>query len=255
MKKATVTVLTLALVLMLTAVAPAFAKNMNLPEGANAITYWSGGICVVEMTSTWPPYPAAPTTTVRIDVRHHESGTYGAGDTLNIDVLSPSGNWLPVSYFTTNTNAAFLTFIRNVYYKLPIGAGSINAQYVSANNLKVERHGNRITAELDIPVTVSWAKIQPDPTHPTPPYSVRVDVPAFKLELDKTGGSFHRDFEEDLAGYSNYVFYEDMMGFDANGVITCSAWNLDNQLVTFNPLPYCGITMHGITTYFPPTPP
>jgi len=247
MKKTKVTVLALALLMMLTAIAPTFAKNFNLPEGVSR-SYWAGGICVVALTTTWPPLPAAPATQLRIDVRHHEAGTYGAGDSLNIDARTPSGGWLPVTYFTTNTDPAFLTFIRKVYYRLPIGMGTLNAKYVPASDLTVERQGNRITAELKTKQTVLWAKLS------TTPAFVQVDIPPFKLELDQVGGSLHLDFEEDLSSYSGYVFYEDMMGFDGNGVLTCSAWNFVNHPVTLSPRPYCGITMHGITTYFPPPP-
>ena len=239
MKKVAVVVLALASLMMLTAVAPTFAKNMHLPEDANAIDYWSGGICVVELTSTWPSPPARPAAQViRIDARHHEAGTYGAHDSINIDVAYGS-SWIPVTYFSTNTDPAFLDFIKNLYKGLPIGKGTGNARIEC--DLKVERHGNRITAELNTPYEVAWV-------------IGRVYIPTFKLEIDQVGGSLHTGFEEDLTGYSNYNFYEDMMGFDGTSVLHCDAFSFKDPPGTLSPRPYCGITMHGITTYFPPPP-
>lgn len=240
MKKAAFAFVSLSLLMMLTMVAPVFAKNMHMPEGVVAIDYWSGGLCGIVLPSTWPSGPKGVLqgATIRIDVRHHEAGTYGAYDSINIDVRSASGGVLPLTYFTTNSNPGFETLLKALYKGLPIGNFPQNLKVgLSENDLKVERHGNRITAELLTPQTVRW----PGPGFPT------VVIPTFKVELDQVGGSFHDETTDDFAGFSGYVLYNDIMGFGGTGALTCSTWNYVDHPVT--PLT---IIMHGITTYAPP---
>jgi hypothetical protein len=237
MKKTAILLLALVLSMMAATIAPAFAKNMHVPEGVS-IDYYCGGECVVTLPSNWPAGSGMKGVTIRIDVQHHEEGTYGIHDSLNIDVLGPNGKWLPLTYFTTNTDPVFKNLIKAVYTGLPIGNFPQNLRAgLSENDLKVERHGNQITAELLTPQIVRW----PGTGFPT------VEIPSFKLELDKVGGSIHWDEIHDFASYSKYVIYEDNMGFCGTGALTCSVWNFLNQPVTD-----CEIIMHGILTYVPP---
>jgi hypothetical protein len=241
MKKTAIAFSVLVMSMMLATIAPAFAKNMHVPEGVS-IDYYSGGECTVTLPSTWPAEPSGMMkgATIRIDVQHHEAGTYGAHDSMNIDVLGPTGKWLPLAYFTTSADPAFKNLIRAVYAGMPIGNFPTNLKVgLSENDLKVERHGNRIVAELTSPQSVLWPK-------QVPGFNT-VTIPPFKLELDKEGGSLHWEEIHDFAKYSKYVIYEDNIGFSGTGAITCSTWNFVNQ-----PLTDCDIIMHGISTIVPP---
>ncbi len=111
----------------------------------------------------------------------------------------------------------------------------------------MERHGNRIAVEFANPQTVKWS----NKTNPTK--TVDVIIPAFKFDLNKVGGSVHVDTFQNLSGYkgaSNWTATEEQMGFNGNGVFTCSAWSPVTR-----PMSPSSIIMHGITTYYPPPPP
>jgi hypothetical protein len=236
-KKTAILLLALVLSMMAATIAPAFSKNMHVPEGLS-IDYYSGGECVVTLPSTWPAGSGMKGATIRIDVQHHEEGTYGAHESSNIDVLGSNDKWLPLTYFTTNADPDFKNLIKAVYTGMPIGNFPQNLRVgLSENDLKVERHGNQITAELFTPQIVRW----PGSGFPT------VEMPPFKLELDKVGGSIHWDEVHDFAGYSKYAIYEDNMGFQGTGALNCSAWSFVD-----NPVTGCDIIMHGITTIVPP---
>jgi hypothetical protein len=240
MKNAAFVVVALSLLMILTTVAPVLAEDMHVAEGVVAIDYWSGGMCGIVLPSTWPSGPTGiiKGATIRIDARHHEAGTYGAHDSINIDVLGSNGKWLPLTYFATNSKPDFKNLLKAVFAGMPIGNFPQNLIVgLTENDLKVQRHGNRITAELLATQTVRW----PGSGFPT------VVIPKFKVELDQVGGSFHDEPTDNFASYSGYVLYNDLMGFGGTGTLTCSTWNYVNQPVT----PVI-ITMHGITTYVPP---
>jgi hypothetical protein len=222
---------------------PVFAKDMNLPEGATVITYYSLGSGTIVTPANWP-ISGSPGGALKISGLHFEGGTFGTGDSILLSI-SIGGRSLPVAFFTTNLDNR--NFVKMLDSGLPVGVIPNNCQNVSENDLKVDRHGNRITVELITPKKVFWQNV-----NPMPPF-VLVTIPAFKFELDKVGGSFHEENTESFTGYtgsSNYTRYDDEMGFYGNGVLTCSAWNYVD-----NPMTDCRIVMHGIRTYFPPPSP
>lgn len=239
MKKVTVEVLAMALLMMFAVVIPALAKDFNLPEGTGRI-YYSMGEGVVETPANWPPGGNHPTV-LRIDAMDVEIGSLGSGDTMSIGIpfQTPGGAmvWLPIAYFTTNTNS--VDFLKGIMSGMPGAMLPNNIRSVPSRVLNVERHGNRITVELTEGQIVLWGKLGGG--------YIPVTIPAFKMELNKVDGSFHDDDVVSLTGYpgaSGYTQYEEEMGFKAVGVFTCQGWNTD--------LSSCYIMMHGITTYVPP---
>ncbi len=227
----------------LTAVIPALAKDFNVPEGV-VVLYWEGGEGVVSVPTGWPGGAAAPTSRLKIEAVHVLVGPYGEDEYGLTVSINYSQGYLPVAYFTTNPNA--LTFARKVLSGLPASAPT-NSKNVSKSDLIVERHGNRIAVEFATPQTVKWS----NKTNPTK--VVDVVIPAFKFELDKVGGSAHVDTFQNLSGYknaSNYTATEEQMGFNGDGLFTCSVWSPVTR-----PMTDCFIIMHGITSYYPPPPP
>ena len=122
-----------------------------------------------------------------------------------------------------------------------------NTKAVSDTVLKVERHGNSISAQL----TTSQAII----------YATGVNVgrpatlPAFSVEFSKVGGNVHTQFANYLdpaRGLSGYTQIVEASGFDANGLFTCAStrWTTTGTAMTD-----CAIAMHEISTYIPPSTP
>ena len=232
-KKALMFVLVLLTTVAFSAVAPAFAKDFNVPEDA-VRNYWTGGTGKVEVPSTWPPGGWHRSSLV-IYAQHVEAGTYGTGDSITIFV--PYSSFiLPVACFCTNANEAL--FEAQLRAGTPAGVPG-NTRKVS--DLSVERHGNSITIQLNEAQTIKW---------PKPGFLgfVPATIPAFTIELEKVGGSVHTYTEVPLSK-SGYLVCDDNMGFLAEGAITCLDWNYDEELIT-----ECKIVMHGINTNIPPPP-
>jgi hypothetical protein len=236
-KRITVFVFALALLMAFAVIAPAFAKNFNYPEGQN-ITYTSGG----EGFIATPADYFGPVTSMKIRANDVEIGTHGSGDNIEIDFLFPlptGPTYLPIAFFTTNPNPDVIDWLKIVLSGMPLAVLPNNIRYVSEDVLIVNRHGNSITVELTAPQTIL---MMPGP--------VSVVVPAFTVELNKVGGSVHQDKAVVLTGYpgaSGYTGYTEEMGFNAEGTFTCQAWSYDNQ-----PMTDCFILMHGKTIYVPP---
>jgi hypothetical protein len=243
LRKATVTVLAFALMMMLTAVIPALAKDFNVPEDV-VVLYLEGGEGVIQVPTGWPGGDAVPTSRLKIEAAHVLVGPFGK-DEFGITIsINYSKGYVPVAYFTTNPDA--VTFTRKVVSGLPATAPT-NSKNVSKNDLIVERHGNRIAVSFVTPQTVKWT----NKSNPTK--VVDVVIPAFSFELDKIGGSVHDNSFLNMSGYknaSNYTATEEQMGFIGEGVFTCSAWSPATR-----PMTETFITMHGITTWYPPPPP
>jgi hypothetical protein len=216
--------------------------NKRLPDGFFAITYWTGGNGSIEVPADWPGNNGIHPSKLRVEAAENQ-GTYGSGDSISLTAFTDSGGWLPVAYFTTNPEA--MPFIKTLFSGLP-PASSTNNRLLSKSDLKVESHGNKITAELVTPQTgIGWF---------TPTLGLTfVTIPAFKVELNKVGGSIHEKSSLPLTGYSkssNFTINKDDRGFKANGVFTCANWSYSAKPMTDG-----FITMHGITTYAPPTAP
>ena len=230
MKRITVVVLALSLLMLFSTLAPAFAKNFNYPEGVD-VTYSSGG----------EGYITTPTgASMRILAADVEIGSGGSGDSIEIDILYGT-HYLPVAFFITNPNPDLIPWLQELFSGLPCANVPGSIRYVSDDVLIVNRHGNSITVELTTPQTILMVQSG------TP---VPVVVPAFTVELNKVGGSVHRDNTIFLTEYpdaSGYTIYIEEMGFNARGVFTCPAWGYDSVSMTD-----CFITMHGISIHTPP---
>jgi len=247
LRKVAGTVLILSISIAIAMFAPAFAKNMNLPEGATAVVYYSLGTAQIAIPADWP-IGGKHFEEIEISAVHIEGGSLGTCDSVVINVpVSSAGStvWVPVALFSTGNT--YLQYIKIVLSGFPAALSPINSKLLSEDVLIVERHGNRMNVELKSPQTVYWTKATP------PPPVVSIAIPAFKFELDQVGGSFHEDTTHSFTGYassSNYTRQDDEMGFYGNGVLTCSAWSyLDHPMTDGR------IVMHGIRTYFPPLPP
>ena len=218
MKRITVVVLAVSLLMLFSTLAPAFAKNFNYPEGVD-VTYSSGG----------EGYITTPTgASMRILAADVEIGSGGSGDSIEIDILYGT-HYLPVAFFITNPNPDLIPWLQELFSGLPCANVPGSIRYVSDDVLIVNRHGNSITVEL----TASQGSVQ-----------------AFTVELNKVGGSVHRDNTIFLTEYpdaSGYTIYIEEMGFNARGVFTCPAWGYDSVSMTD-----CFITMHGISIHTPP---
>ena len=218
MKRITVVVLALSLLMLFSTLAPAFAKNFNYPEGVD-VTYSSGG----------EGYITTPTgASMRILAADVEIGSGGSGDSIEIDILYGT-HYLPVAFFITNPNPDLIPWLQELFSGLPCANVPGSIRYVSDDVLIVNRHGNSITVELTAP---------------------QGSVQAFTVELNKVGGSVHRDNTIFLTEYpdaSGYTIYIEDMGFNARGVFTCPAWGYDSVSMTD-----CFITMHGISIHTPP---
>lgn len=238
-------VLALASSMVFAVVTPAFAYNFNVPENVANITYSTGGEGVIEVPADWPPSNANAShpASLKIEAKQIEAGFFGR-DEDNIVISVPYGPiYLPVAFFTTNTNPDALSQVRTILSGLPVSAPT-NSKVVSDSALIVERHGNRITVELTVPQMVKWANKTAGGK------AVDVLIPAFKFELDKVDGSVHREAFHNFTGYpmaSKYTDNEEETGFNGVGFFTCSTWGY-----TAKPMTSCFIVMHGITTYFSP---
>ncbi len=203
-------------------VAPAFAKKMDVPEDGY-MAYYSGGEAWVVLDPGVFPYNS-----YGFYFTFMEGVTsLGSGDALTLFVWIPlsGGYWLPAAFFTTNPDIA-------AYYEAAWGStlAASNTIVVPETDLKVDRHGNTITASLTEQV------IQ----RPFMGDLKEYDLPAFTIELTKVGGSIHQDRSSDMPVGTNNL---DIMGFEGNGVFNTVGSEYEMQ--------DCLITMHGIQTYVP----
>ena len=178
------------------------AENVNVPEDVKII-YYSRAQGNIEVPANWPP-GGIVTPQLRIVATHIEAGNAGTGDFILIYSYNPAAvipPWVPVAFFTNNQD--LLTLYRAVWTGTPL-ASPINSKLVPEDLLKVERHGNDITAELKQQQTIFWPKASP------PPAYIPVTIPVFKVELDKIDGSLHDEVTTTLnyPGGSSYTLNE-----------------------------------------------
>jgi hypothetical protein len=241
-KKIVGIVFVFAFIFSVSAVAPTFAVNCNVPEDV-VMTYYFGGEGVVEVPANWPPGAVHPTA-LMIVPQHVVVGTYGCdkdGVLINILYTAPDGSqhWVPVVYFTNNPNPDVLPWLRTVLSGMPV-ASPTNSKWVSEDVLTVERHWNRITVKLTAPQNVMWSKLGGG--------YIPVVIPAFTMELCAHVCSIH--YSKTItnfvgyAGASGYTSYKYEMVCNAKGVFTCPGWNSE--------MSDCSVTTHGIVKYVPP---
>jgi hypothetical protein len=237
-KRITVVVLAVSLLMLFSTLAPAFAKNFNYPEGQD-ISYFSGGVGFI---ATPTGYFGPIVTSMRIRANDVEIGTGGSGDHIEIDLgFNMAGNlvYLPVAFFITNPNPAITDWLKVILSGFPAASLEGNIRYVPDDVLIVNRHGNSITVELTAPQTITMM------IGGAPQSKV---VPVFTVELNKVGGSYHHVETGTLP--SGWTGYTEAMGFYAEGAFTCSAWSYNRASMTD-----CYIVMHGSTLYTPPASP
>jgi hypothetical protein len=238
LRKMVGSILIFSLLLGLVNIAPTLAKNFNVPEGVNVV-YSSSGEGIVMVPAGWPDNAAHPTM-LRITAISVADGTLDASD-ANLEIDIPHGSaWVPMVYFVTGSNPDLVPWAKQLLSGLPCAMLPGNTRALSTDVLKVERHGNTINVELTTPQTVLWY-------NPTLNGFVQVTLPAFTIQLEKVGGSVHKETTMSLTGWpgaSGWTGVTEKMGFNANGVFTSSGWNSE--------MANCFITMHGIGKWTPP---
>jgi hypothetical protein len=249
--KKTIGVISLALILLASAFAatPVFAKNLNLPEGADLILYYSAGSASIKLPtdpSLRVNYPLTATD-MRIIASHVEvpnAGKDSCALVIELKMILTGTTvpaWYPYADIITDPDAvAFEKNFWSGHLIEPHGpqATPDNVKLVPDTVLQVVRHGNNIYVNLGASQQVQRTN------------GLSYTVPAFSMELNSYGGSIHTSETFSMTGYSlasNYILTEDKVGFNANGAFTSTAWG-------YNGVPVSDgiVVMHGINTYYPP---
>ncbi len=251
--------------LIIMAIGPVSAKNLNLPPGADKIYYFNaGGSAEVALPKGLPGYPSSATG-MRFSVVHFEIPNSDiAFDDLLVWLYVKPGptvplDWYPFAVFTTNDEYA--AFARNYfsgsfvfldatkYYMnpptntipFPASYGTNNVVVVNEGVLTVDRKGNSITVNLNTPQQFKRPFTS----------STNLALPAFTLELKKdNGGSVHATESNTITGVpgaSGYTMVNDYMGFYATGSLESTGSFLDGATINNG-----FVTMHGTHTFYPP---
>jgi hypothetical protein len=245
------------------AVAPAFAKNLNLPAGADRIGYFCGGENVIIDLPT--PLPTNyPVTATKISFTFTHGETPNAGIDFSSLLIqfymtipsNPVPHWEPFAHIVTNgyTSPEFLTTLYNglfieldaTLFGLPEVFNLDNVIVVPEEALQVERDGNSIYVNLNTP-----QQIDNDIYSPTPIPNAYFTLYPLTVELHGYGSSIQRTSTISFSGYpgaSGYTLISENIGFKANGVFT-SPGLIPDELVVND----ATITMHGTHTFYPPT--
>jgi len=266
---------------------PVSAKDLNLPDGADRVYYGNGGgsvdiaILNVKATPQPPgtlPFPTGYPTTItamRLKFMHVEMPNAGQSfDFVTLfflmritksDGTLADPSWQPFMVVTDNAQyAQFMElFFRGSLAKYspppttpptPLYATN-NIQLVDDQDLSVVRHGNSVTVELKTEQLLERPSLTSLP-------QTKFLFPAFKLELTKAdGGSTNWVDSGKLPsptdsnyyyGSSQYSYYFEGMGFNANAVFTAQTLSSGQQLAT-GATSNAGVAMNLIHTYYPPT--
>lgn len=233
-RKTLAIVLLFAATIAIAAVAPAFAWNLHVPEGAKILYYAGGRSAEIALPANFPlnvkPWYAER---MIIWAKYIEGGNSQKGVDIEIILyLRGMSSWAPWAHLYSDP--AGLDWVKEMNKNLP--PEDPENLKVIPNDVDVDRHGNSITISLKTAQTLKAGF----------PRTVYFTLPPFSLELEKVGGSFHR---EDISTfrYSGWTLYIDEMGFKANGAFTCTDWGYNAA-----PLVDCDVIMHGIRTYVPP---
>ena len=249
-------VFVLVAIMGIASVAPVFAKKLKIPEGQVRMFMSGAGEAAidVEIEAFYPgdatADPPVPPSTVmelhRIAIfgTNVADSTFGSEDHIRIDLWwpalfmeQPTGIFMPLVVVGTNDDT--LAFLHSTFSGLP-PSHPLNNFPATDDIVQVDRHGNSITVKLNEDLTVFVLM-------PTPHY---LTIPAFTMELNKYGGSWHKQGSSIMSGWpfaSNVTLENDAMGFNANGVLTCEGWDLDKQ-----PMKDGVVVMHRTITFIPP---
>jgi hypothetical protein len=244
-----------AILASLVGITTVLGKNLNLPPGAHGISYYSSGHAVIDLPNPLPANYPATATKIYIGVFHDEIPNAGFEcDRFYIQfyMKRPGATqyaWNPYAEIVANSEMA--DFLRIFWrgtpiafdatlYGAPASYGTNNVILVSDDVVNVERHGNSLHVNLAAPQQVKIANTA----------GTFFTLPALSMELKAYGASTHTESTTVLKGYpgawgGNYTV--EAMGFNANGALTCSAWNLNAA-----PMSEGSLTMHGIQTFYPP---
>lgn len=233
-RKTFVIVLFFATSIAISAIAPAVAWNLHVPEGAKIVYYEGGRSAEIALPADFPlnvkPWYAEK---MYISALYIEGGNAHKGVDIIIHLyLRGFNSW--VTWAHLYGEPADLGWVKEMYKQLP--PEDPENLKVIPGEVEVERHGNSVTIILKTPQTLKAGV----------PKTVYFTLPPFSLTLDKVGGSFHTE-DSNLQKYSGWIMYEEEMGFKANGAFTCTDWGYDAA-----PLVDCDVIMHGIRTYVPP---
>lgn len=258
MKKITVAVLALALLMVCAAIAPVFAKNMHLPAGASDVIYMNGeGSAIVDIPAG-STTPSATKMLVGVHIDVAPAKYVGVRLYIELWELKPGDStysWQPWVEVVTNPNMAGLirVFWAGCATEFDAAAYGVtdeplhsllstdNVFLVGDGVLTVERHGNNILVNLATPQQVKYPA-----TIPTAYWT----LPAFSIKLDSYGGSVHQGSTYVMTGWPGAwggTLAVSEMGFDANGAFTCPAWGYKAVSMTEG-----WITMEGTQTFYPP---
>lgn len=235
---------------MLCSVSQTFAGQAT---ASNVETYYYTGANM----STNRSFPSAgsPIGNLLLTFSHAENKDDTTGNTMFIVINSSKGN-IPVGFITSNLDAIptmHAAFVNTSVYINRGGQVKDNVKLVSDEELKVEKQGNRISVDFDPQSTITLMyNLFPDWPAPHPGFTLTLplNIPAFHVEFDKSGGSVHTNVTTMLKVapplyLSGYTAINERVGFHANADFTCPAWG--------NPATSDGwITMHGIETWIPP---
>ncbi len=118
--------------------------------------YGSGGHVVLQLPQGIPSHP----TTLAVEVFDFgERSTFGAFDVMIIYNFIASRNaFSPVALITDNPNPDFYDFAKKVVLNSAMWnptSGMLNVFPVTDNELKIEMHGNVLSANLTIPISIT----------------------------------------------------------------------------------------------------
>jgi hypothetical protein len=267
-QKSILKITTIVLLVLLSSsafLALASAKNLNLPAGADWIEYYNaGGTADIAITTVPTGFPST-TTAMEFRFVHVEMPNSDVSfDSLivfiyAIQTVQSVRSWIPIAVITTSADAKTQaeTFWSGTPMKLDaslysgtpfnippslwVAFSTNNVKLVSEDALKVQRHGNDVTVNLNTPQTIKRALS-----------TTTFTLPAFNLELKNYGESIHHLGQATMTGYkgaSGYTIVHDEVGFKATGMFTTSTAS-----VLFGaPVQDATLWMHGSHTFYPPT--
>ena len=138
MKRITVVVLAVSLLMLFGALTPAFAKNFNYPEGQN-ISYYRGAKGFIATPAGY----FGPVTLMRIRANDVEIGTHGFRDNIEIYFALPTQTgpvYLHIAFYTTNPNPDVIDWLKILLNGFPCAGLPDNMRHVSDYVLIVNRH-------------------------------------------------------------------------------------------------------------------
>ena len=226
--------LVLSMLVSTLSILPTSAKNMNIDPSTATVYYINGGgEADIDVLSPLPTNYPPSLQKINFRFIHIEIPNEGVSvDTLRVFLYvkmtgATEWSWQPFAIITTSAEHAALAraFWKGTLMELdathltpplPASFSTDNVKVVDESQLKVERHGNSVSIIFNAP------NLQLK--RPSGP-SVYFTLPPFSMELSKFGGSVHKTSTTVMTGWtdaSGYTYIEDKMGFDANGIFTCT---------------------------------